>query len=163
MSEFNWEEYEKKKRELRELDVLISHYLYNKPCVKWWYTHNYDGDETIDNFTEVGEEWALEPLYLDGKGIDRSRDLLDEEYFDGKYHKFDLEVIPRYSSDLNLIHQCEKRLEEVKLQERYLENLFNLIFTDVMDRRLHFDLVHANAEIKAKAIIETLKGIPHEN
>lgn len=168
-----------KAKELREMDIFISEYLFNRPVFMWWWVSNHDGCDMIDYFNHEsyrGEEYK-EPLYEVKKDdpdyyeIDMEREerlsSQDENFYNG-VHRWNLKRIPEYSRDLNLIHSCEEKLKELGLEEQYGQSLECVIsisihnggeiitlssWTDL------FKIVNCNSETKAKAIVKTLKYV----
>jgi hypothetical protein len=137
MSKQDWyEEIMKKKQAYREMDIIISQYLFNKPCAMKWYVSNDDGCEMVSHFDStygcLESLYELKPEnieYSDVSKIFEEKNVPDKEKQDWNdgIHRWNLKTIPYYHMDLNLINECERRLVELNLHELYIERILKLI------------------------------------
>ncbi len=162
MNEFDWEEYWRKHKIRRDLDIFISEHLFNRPVAMYWTISNHDGDDMIDyfNYDDGRDDRWKEPLYEIKKDDYEYHDpdpkyITPEEDIKDGIHRWNLKKIPEYSSNLNLMHRCEEKLKKLSLDlaTDYVTNLRDMFYPD----GIQFDMIHADAETRAKAIIETLK------
>jgi len=128
--------------------------LYLLPEEEWYQDENKSLEEIIN-----------EHASNDSAPREEIEDFETRIWNDGRvlgHHRSNLCEIPNYSKDLNLIHICESKLLELGLSNKYIENLSIMAnnYIPVVNGyflKNNFDLAHSDAELKASAIIKTLR------